>query len=304
MKNRYALFDLGSNAIRMSVVDIDHEKKKYQIVEKFRVPIRLGADVFNKGNISQKTIELSAKTLSHLLQLSHDFEIEQVIAVGTAALRSAENSKDFIEAVLKKEGPAIKVISGRREAHLLFRAINPLYDFKKNVGITMDIGGGSTEINIIVDHHVITSRSFPIGTVKLKMESGKEQKTALKRFRESVVRMMDRTGFIFEGKKNIIFVGTGGNMRRMGKMRSHFFKNASADHIEYSQLKGIRIAIDKMTMDELVSFYDLKKDRAEVIRPAMDIVLELFKDLPCERLELPSVGLVDGLIRVEMDNKK
>ncbi len=299
-KNRYAIFDLGSNAIRMVVAEVDFPNSKYQIIEKIRMPIRLGADVFDKGRLSDKTIQASCKTLTHLLELAQDFEAESTLAVGTAALRTAENSRDFVSAVTKSGGPAIKVISGKKEAELLFRAISPLYDFKKNVGISMDIGGGSTEINIIVDQHVISSRSFSIGTVKLRMESAKEQQTSLRRFSESAMRMIDRSGFVFGGKKNILFVGTGGNMRRMGKMRPHFFKNASTDHIDFAQLKGIRIAIDKMTLEELVSYYSLKKDRAEVIRPAMDITLEIFKHLPCQRIELPSVGLIDGLIREEI----
>src|SRR6476620_1810522 len=92
-----AAIDIGSNAIRMVIAE--HSLQGLRLLKKYRLPIRLGADVFDKGQISAKNLKLSARTFKKFKEICNKFKVRQIRAVGTSALREAKNQKAFVELI-------------------------------------------------------------------------------------------------------------------------------------------------------------------------------------------------------------
>ena len=165
---KFAGIDIGSNAVRLLVGDVI-EREDHPIIKKLsliRVPVRLGEDVFSNGKISkQKSIHL-VRTMEAFKILFEVFEVEAVRACATSAMREATNGEKVVSRVKKETGIRIEVIDGNTEAKLIMsnlwtQDIDPAGNY-----LYIDVGGGSTEVSVIVDGERLRSRSFPIGTLR------------------------------------------------------------------------------------------------------------------------------------------
>lgn len=167
---KYGAVDIGSNAIRLLVVTVIEQKGKDTIFKKtslVRVPIRLGAEVFVDGKISDKNAVrmLDAMKAFSLLMKTHG--IKRYRACATSAMREASNGSEIVETIKEKSGIVIEIIDGNDEAAIIASTdLKTLIEDDK-VFLYVDVGGGSTELTIFAKGETVTSQSFKIGTVRL-----------------------------------------------------------------------------------------------------------------------------------------
>ncbi len=167
---RFAAIDIGSNAIRLlfsRVIENDNVST-YLIKESLiRMPLRLGHDVFNDGQISNINCKRFIATMEGFSSLIDAYSPISYRACATAAMRNAKNGLDLVKKVKSKTGINIEIIDGSQEASLILsKNINSLLKIDANY-MHIDVGGGSTELSIINNGNVKTSNSFPIGSVRL-----------------------------------------------------------------------------------------------------------------------------------------
>ena len=121
---RLAAIDIGSNAARLLITDV---RPGPQGVAEFiksalvRVPLRLGFDVFDKGEISPAKVEKIIKTIKSYQLLLEVYDVKHLKACATSAMRDASNSKEIIERVKNETGIEIEIISGDHEASLIYK---------------------------------------------------------------------------------------------------------------------------------------------------------------------------------------
>ena len=167
---RFAAVDIGSNAVRLLFCQVRLEKtglvvKKISLV---RLPIRLGEDVFVKGSITEENISKLSKALQSFKLLSDVYEVESYRVCATSAMRDAKNGKAVVEQVKEESGIDIEIIDGKEEAQLIFDTNLVEKLDKDKTYLYVDVGGGSTEITIFSDGQKLVSKSFKIGTIRLK----------------------------------------------------------------------------------------------------------------------------------------
>lgn len=282
---KYGAIDIGTNAARLLVGEVTTENG-HSFVKKIsytRIPLRLGEEVFEDGKISNKKAIDFVKTIKAFRLISEIFEVRELRACATSAMREASNGLEIKELIKKETNVDVEIISGNEEADLIFGTFF-LLDFDKNISfIVIDVGGGSTEVSVFEKGERVASKSFEIGTLRLL--KGKVNENIWKDIHSWIANHVD-----LETVHQIF--ATGGNINKVHKM-------LGAQHMEtisVRKMKELREEINKLTVDQRVEKFQLKPDRADVIVPAMDIYLYIMKELKCKNIIVPKIGLSDGMI--------
>ena len=284
---KYAAIDIGSNAVRLLISNIIEEKGKPVRFKKsslVRVPIRLGADVFLKNNISEKNTKRMVDTMTafNLLMKSHN--VVKYKACATSAMREANNGKKVAKLILDASNIKIDIIEGEEEAAIIAATDLNQYIDVNNTYLYVDVGGGSTEFTIFHHGKVVISKSYKIGTVRLlndmvKSETWKDLELWIK---EHVKEY---------GKIHII--GSGGNINKIFKLSG----KALGKPLTYFYLSSYYNKLNSYSYEERITELDLNQDRADVIIPATRIYLSAMKWSGAKDIYVPKIGLSDGIIK-------
>jgi exopolyphosphatase/guanosine-5'-triphosphate,3'-diphosphate pyrophosphatase len=282
---KYAAIDIGTNAARLLVGEVTTEGN-HSFVKKIsytRIPLRLGEEVFENGIISPKKAIDFIKTIKAFRLISEIFDVQAMRACATSAMREASNGKEIQALIEKETGVNLEIISGDVESDLIFGNFF-LLDFDKTIPfVVIDVGGGSTEVNVFEGGERVASKSFNIGTIR--MLKGKVEETIWTSIRTWLSENVDKSDI------HQVFA-TGGNINKIHKM-------LGAQHmqpISYDGINELRNELIDLTLEQRVDRYQLKPDRADVIVPAMDIYVFIMNELKCQKIIVPKIGLSDGII--------
>jgi exopolyphosphatase/guanosine-5'-triphosphate,3'-diphosphate pyrophosphatase len=282
---KFGAIDIGTNAARLLVGEVcydgDHAYVKKHSYS--RIPLRLGEEVFEEGRISKKKTEQFIDCIQAFKLIAHIFEVEQLRAVATSAMREAKNGQKVQEKIKQKTGVNIEIISGQTEAELIFGTFF-LVDFdKSHPFIVIDVGGGSTEISVFENGQKRASRSFEIGTIRAL--KGKVSKKIWTEISTWIAAEVDAS------IPHRLF-GTGGNINKIHKIVGLKDKDA----LSSSKMNTLLHQLEKLTVEERIDQFQLKPDRADVIVPALEIYLFVMKQLGIQQISVPKIGLSDGMI--------
>lgn len=283
---KLAAIDIGSNAARLLISEVTKQPKQEPVFNKInlvRVPLRLGFDVFETGEISKAKVKMLMQTLKAYQHLLEAYQIKHVYACATSAMRDARNSKDIIRKVKLETGIEIKVISGQEEASFIYENHVAENLDSDHSYLYIDVGGGSTELTFFANGALVAKESFNIGTIRLLKNQIKEK--AWDDMKEYV-------------KKNIksalpsIAIGSGGNITKILSMS----KTKEGKPLSLDLLKDYYKELSSVTLEDRMHMYGLKEDRADVIVPALLIYVQIMKWADIDAIYVPKIGLVDGLI--------
>lgn len=293
-----AAIDVGSNAVRIAFAQID-KSSRMTIYKKYRIPLRLGSEAFSKGELSEYTIKYAVKAFVGLANLIKNEKAEKVLAVATSACRDIKNSKELIKKIKAESGIDLDLISGDKEAQLIRKAIEWRVDLSEKDALLMDIGGGSMELTAIANKQVIASKSFQLGTVRIleQMKNGPDDFGALDQF--IVKNSKDIHEFL--GKYLIQLndprmIGTGGNFRRMLKLKRKIHDQKTSDFVTPKELLELNESLSHLPYLKRMKKFDLRPDRADVIIPAIRLTLEVVSQSTIKKIYCPDVGLVHGVL--------
>lgn len=284
---KYAAIDIGSNAIRLLVSDIieQHNKPvKFKKTSLVRVPIRLGADVFINGRISESSTKrmLDSMTAFRLLMQAHGVKIYKACA--TSAMREAENGDEIANLIKTETSINIDIIDGDIEATII--AATDLQDYidENKTYLYVDVGGGSTEFSVINQGNKVASKSFKIGTVRLLNDIvSKETWCELEQWIK-----LNTSDY-----EKIDLIGSGGNINKIFKESG----KSLGKSLTYFYLTNYYNMLQSYSYDERITELNLNQDRADVIIPATRIYLSAMKWSGARDIYVPKIGLADGIIK-------
>jgi exopolyphosphatase/guanosine-5'-triphosphate,3'-diphosphate pyrophosphatase len=280
---RVAAIDFGSNAIRLTVAEVT-TPGHYKILEKFRFPLRVGSDVFLSGEVSESKIHDILDVFKKFNTYLESYHVQEVQAVATSGLRDAKNSELIVKLIEDATKIKLKVISGLEEANLIYEVVAHEVPIMTGKTLLIDIGGGSTELSFINEGHFENVQSYNVGTVRI-----------LKKYKSDMPLLTEAVRNQVTGQKMKI-VGTGGNLRRLGKLRKKIFGRADSSIIHKSEVIEMYNILKDYSALQLMKKYGLKHDRAEVIVPALQILSTVLNDINVDIILLPKVGLSESLI--------
>lgn len=289
--------DIGSNAIRMIVGEIGDSRIK--IAKKFRVPLRLGKDVFRDGAIGDDTLKEAGETFKRFAEVNEKYEVLACRAVATSAVREAKNKDLFLQTIFKESKIRIEIIDGIEEARLIHTAVQKEVDLSKKRIMLIDIGGGSVEITFSENGMMSATQSFPMGTVRILQELSRRKldESGLKVIMGEFIEPLSHYIESHAGTAPVeLAVGTGGNLECMGRLKVQLLHRTPNTFVSLKELVEISRQIEDLTLRDRVDRLDLRPDRADVIVPAILLVKTVLRQAGIEKILLPGVGLRDGLL--------
>lgn len=313
---RLASIDIGSNAMRLEICEVSDEQLfdpkiplediKIKPVNfaggsRVRMPIRLGMEAFLQNYFSPDKIHEVVSAFEYFKFEMENNNIDFYLTSATSASRESVNGYEIPKAVFEKTGLRYRIIDGRKESQLLNMGLSSIYKTKNMKDILIDLGGGSLEINVRDSDSVYYQDSLPIGTVRLMIESGKDEQKMVEIIDRKLIglkRFFTRQNFI---DKFDYYLVPGGNAEDLVLMAHRFF------HFKYNPSDSL-INLPICYIDDIIDLikpveskyrafrFNLRADRADVIFQAATIFKELGESAGMDVMSVPKVNLNDGII--------
>ncbi|MEG1663560.1 MAG: hypothetical protein RR338_06190, partial [Clostridia bacterium] len=215
---KIAIIDLGSNSLRLVLVDI-LDGGYFSVVDELKETVRLAQDMELDGFLQPVRVAKTIKTLKMFRRLCDANNVEHIYAYATAAVRRAKNQRGFLDEVQAVTGIKLKVLTPDEEAQLVYQGVINSMDIPR--GLIVDIGGGSTQLIYYNRKTLLEHTTIPIGTVILTEMFNEEGVTPLERstrIEEYVKTQLDQVPWLKELAPDIKFIGVGGSFRNLGKI--------------------------------------------------------------------------------------
>ncbi len=282
-----AAIDIGSNAARLLITEVvqnGNSKPQFNKLNLFRVPLRLGFDVFESNQISHEKEKMFTETMKGFKHLMNAYSVQAVKACATSAMRDAANSEEVIRRIYASTGIQIEIISGDMEANLVYENHVAENMDAENSYLYIDVGGGSTELSFFSNGVLIFKKSFDIGTIRLlKNIVTDEQWDEMKNTIKAVTK----------GHKQVIAIGSGGNINKVFSLS----KKKDGKPLNFELLKNYYQELASFSIEARMEQYKMRRDRADVIVPALSIYLNVMRWANADEIFVPKIGLADGLIQ-------
>ncbi|WP_427109523.1 Ppx/GppA family phosphatase [Lysinibacillus xylanilyticus] len=293
-----AIIDIGSNTIRLVLYQYDKEEGLREIGN-IKTVARLRTYLQPSGEMSEEGIQVLTETLLTFKAMLDDFEVTDVKAAATAAIRQATNRAEIITLMKKRTGIHIELLSEEEEAYYGFVAVAHSVGTKS--AVTIDIGGGSTEITLFENKELQKSYSFPFGTVSLKQRFVKGEIMNESEKKELIA-------FVKEQFKSLPWIqdiglpiiAIGGSARNIAQIhqQKHAYPIASVHGYEMTKgnLDELSLFLGNLSFNELKQLDGLSADRADIIAPALEVFNVLMEVVGSKLFQITKKGLREGLI--------
>lgn len=284
--------DIGSNAVRLQITNVEEYATEtiFKKVTWVRVPLRLGEDVFTQGHIGEDRKAHLLEIMRGFRHLMNAFNVTSYQACATSAMREALNGEEIVEYIRENTNIQIDVIGGQQEADIIFASGLDEFISVKTTYLFVDVGGGSTELTIFSGGKRVDSRSFPVGTVRL-LASKVDKKVWDDMKKWLKFQLLSHTP--------TVVVGSGGNISKVQRMLGKKEK----EPMNYTEIKVLYDYIDSFSMEERIHQLRLNPHRADVIIPALKILLTVMKCCKIDQVLAPKMGMVEGITKLLYEQK-
>ena len=283
----YAVIDIGSNAARLLFANawMINGESYVEKASLIRIPLRLGNDVFANGKISKQKAKDMLSTMKAYKLLIDVYKPSHVKVLATAAMREAQNAEKLIQKIKEKTSLEIEVISGQEEANII-RSTNKIpMENPNRPQVFIDVGGGSTEISIMVEKELLKLHSFKVGTLRMLHEKYDPNIwTEMAAWFQDCKRQLD----------DPFLVGSGGNINKLNKI----FGDVNSKILSKNQLQNAYNELSALSEAQRMNIYGFRPDRADVIVPAAEIYLQVMNILNASEIYVPKIGLADGMVHL------
>lgn len=291
---KYAAVDIGSNAIRLliaTVIEKEGFPTQFKKTSLVRLPIRLGADVFLKGNISSGNYKrlLDAMQAYSLIIKTHN--VVAFRACATSAMREAKNGKEIVSKLKAATGIDIQIIDGNDEAAIIASTDLKQLISDNKVFLYVDVGGGSTEFTVFANGKNIASHSFKLGTVRII--NGMVEDTMWEQAQQWVTQHT-------KAYSKINVIGSGGNINSIYR----FSEKKVGQPLSYFFMSNFYEKVKQYDYNQRVFELKMNPDRADVIIPATRIYLSAMKWAKAKNMYVPKIGLADGIVKQLYNERK
>jgi exopolyphosphatase / guanosine-5'-triphosphate,3'-diphosphate pyrophosphatase len=297
---RLAIIDLGTNSVRLDIYRLS--PKGTSRLYRGKIMIRLGDGVFKTGRLSPKGMARGIRAFARFRTLIREYHVDEVMAIGTSALRSATNTREFLEQVRLKTKISIRVISGSEEGRLIAKGILAHLEAPKGAYAFVDIGGGSTEISVGRGRKIFMGQSFQLGANRLQQMFLKTVPPTHKRgelhpilaLRQHVKDALYPLQSLSPRYKVVHMVGSSGTIRTVGRILKKIGRKDKP--LFRSDISALISEMQTMTRDRLKRLPGLEPKRVDLILSGAILLEEIMLALNVRTLETTDLALRDGIL--------
>lgn len=300
-----AIIDIGSNSIRLVVFSYSSEKG---LIEHYNIKTvaRLSMHIDEQGNLTLEGQNILLETLMKFKKILQDIHVTKVFAAATAAIRQAKNREQILQEAEEQTGIAITLISAEEEAKYGYLAV--IHSTSIPTAVTIDMGGGSTEVTYFENKKIKYFHSFPFGAVSLKKKFikgsifNKEEKVKLV---EHVKEQFQTLKWLHNIQVPIIAIGgSARNLAQVDQQRKNYSLHGTHQHeLSSKDLNELSYEFSNTSLEGLKKIDGLSSDRADIIVPALE-TFRVFMDIVQGTSFIYSKkGLREGIILAQLQNQ-
>ena len=245
-------------------------------------------------------MERNANAIRNMITTARKKGVSQIVAVGTMALRTAKNSKDFINFVKTTSNIDIEVLPGEEEARLSYLAVKSGIGMAKGRMIIFDTGGGSTEF-IFGNHDSIEKKiSLNVGAVRFTEQILKSDPITDEEYKSAESEIETALNELQVDKPVETLVGIGGTMNNLGAIKHNLTvydsKIIQGSKLELADVEKMIVLFKSKTIAERKKIIGLQPKRADVILAGAIIVIAIMKKINMDFVIISDRGLRHGLL--------
>ena len=297
---KIAIIDLGSNNARLVLVKL-MGNGNFVVFDELRESVRLGQDMERDGFLKPARIVQTIKTMKMFKRQCDANRVDKIIAVGTAAVRSAKNQKGFLEEVQSTCGIKINVLSAQEEATLVYHGVINSMDIPK--AVIVEIGGGSTKIIHYNRRNLLNYETLPFGAVTLTdlfaADALKPEEQARK-IEEFFTEQLSKIEWLKEIEPDVQLIGVGGSFRNVGKIsrriKKYPLEMAHNYVIPKDEFLNIYDMIKVLDLDKKMKIKGLSQGRADILPSAMALMKSFINYTNFDKITISGCGLREGLM--------
>jgi len=299
MPKRIAIVDIGSNSARV-VIFQRTSRYGFHLIAQKKAAVRISEGSYsNSGYLQEDAINRTIDALKAFKNIIQDYKARKTLIVATAAVRNAPNKEHFLKQVREETKLNIKVIDGKKEAYYGAVAAKNLLPLD-NKSITIDIGGGSTDIALIENSKIVDAISIDIGTIKIK-ELFFDKNLKLKEATDFIKKEFSKIPNKFKVEQA---VAIGGVLRALSKSimdsNNYSFKKIHAFEYRFSEYREHIDNILEAKNNKRLNELNIKESRYDTIKEGLLIFKILLKELDIDKIITSGVGIREGLFLHDM----
>jgi exopolyphosphatase/guanosine-5'-triphosphate,3'-diphosphate pyrophosphatase len=298
---RLAAIDVGSNSIHMIVCNVRPDLS-FEVIDREKDMIRLGAGL-QRGRLPELNLAAALESLAKFKRLAESHQVDEIVVAATSAVREADNGTDLITQARRQLGLRMRVISGGEEARLIHLAAAYAIGSGSERAVTIDIGGGSTEITLGTAARMEAGRSFRLGVIRLAERFAKHDPLT----RDDAARLVrhihrDTAGFLAQVRRRRFqrVIGTSGTIQALGALAVGARAGQAADGrrvvVSAGALRRLRDKLVDLTLEERLSLSGLDPRRADLAHVGAVLLDTLLDRLGADELTLCDFALREGLV--------
>ncbi|TFE03665.1 Ppx/GppA family phosphatase [Jeotgalibacillus sp. R-1-5s-1] len=302
MRNKTAVIDIGSNTIRLVIYDYE-PKKGMREIENIKTVARLKSFLDEENKLNEKGLTLLKEALLAFNEIIDYHGIQDVRAAATAAIRQAVNQQEIVSRMKAETGVNINILTEEEEAYFGYLAV--IHSTPVLSAVTVDIGGGSTEVTYYEHKQLIHSHSFPFGAVSLKkdfMAGDQMTQNEHKKLIRFLKSEFNSLGWL--KNKKVPIVAIGGSARNVAQIHQQLIKYPVAGVHQYwmeeKDLHETNDMLTAMSKEDLEKLDGLSSDRTDIIAPASQVFCELYKIVDAKGFMFSKKGLREGIVLKEL----
>lgn len=306
MRRRLGAIDIGSNTIKLLIADTDGQT--VEPVCQRSIQTRLGSGIEKGGQLSQSAMEQTRSTIFDYIAIGKQMSVESVIGNATSAVRDAENGQQFVQQLEKETGISIAVITGEKEASLIFQGITSTLGHQSDCQVILDVGGGSTEIIVSGVQDIRHQQSFNVGSVRLLEEARLRDPLCERQLRSFEKLLASRYAALTEAiiantdgaiSFNLVAAGGGAVLASMLLRETEQFdpKSIELTPLERTDLQALNERLWRTSLSARKGWQGMPEERADIVPIGTAILTHLLSSLNQDQLWVSTRGLRFGLLR-------
>lgn len=297
-----ASIDVGSNAIRMLIAEID-SKGNIKILEELKKNVDIGKDTYNTGKISLETIKDAVKILKNYAKLMEEYNIKNYRAVATSGVRESKNRDYVLEQIKSGTGLDIEIINNAQERLLTYKAIReylPEASQMRQEGVLIiDIGSGGVEVSLYNEGYLCFTEYVKIGSQRLKETLGEIESDTmdfpkvLEDYIESKSYLIKQSLSKFEIKN---FIGLGGELSSIYKACKKSDEEKNMKKLSKDSLKDFYTNATGLSIEELAEALGINEKQSEMVIPTLAISQKFIDMTKAKEIYIPKASLRHGIL--------
>lgn len=299
---KIAIIDLGTNTFHLLIAT--SEGDRFNIILRDRLSVKLGKGGINAGMITEEGIQRALVAMLSFKNTLHQYEVDQVLAFGTSALRNSRNAPDVLERIHTLTGIQVKVITGEEEAMYIYEGVRTAVHLGKELGLIVDIGGGSVEFIIGNEYEAVWKQSVEIGAQRLLELFQKHDPITLDEI-EQLYDYFDSTlqslHEAMEQFKPEILVGSSGTFDTLSDIfcETHHISKAIEESESPLSIHGFQEVFEELlhkNREERLAIQGMIEMRVDMIVVASCLVNYLLTKYAFQRIRVSTYSLKEGVL--------